>query len=813
MLKIKMFLALSIVLLNSNASNAQEQLQEKVEIHSSLPTIEKVYLHTDRNYYTVGENLWYKAYSVYAYTNVLFDYSKLLYVELVSPEEKIIARNITKLEAGLGHGDFILTDSIGIKPGRYQLRAYTNWTRNFDDDFIFKKEIEIISSHVTNTKTAAAKKEKKKRKTPLKVENMNTPSNNIQFFPEGGSLIENITSVVAFKATDKNGYPYKVKGTIQDLEGNVVSEFESKHDGMGRFILNPIHGQKYIAEVNNIEGLKVKIDLPKVLEFGYVLSTTKSKEKHIISIKTNSKTLAKNPEAPLTLICSTRGITYFEGTQPLSNKKLSFLLDDSSFPEGISQVTLYDKDSKPHSERLIYIEKKNNVNISVSTNKTRYTPKEKVAIEVTAKTKEGTPLLASFSLAVTEGNNAKQNYSEMNICSYFLMQSDIKGYIHQPGYYFDSSNPKRLQYLDLLLLTQGWRDFLWKQIPTYKNGLKYKVEKDINISGRVMDRFRKKKKETYNVSMMLTTENNSAMDYKTTDPNGRFKFEGISFVGSSTLLLNTQNKKEKNKGILYLDSIYNEPITIDYKEKPAAPIVKEIINSIKNNIYKKNILFNILDTNVLDEVLINGKKRKKKSTTSIATADHVYIVDEKTPHFSSILQLIQFNVSGVMVSRNGIKFSRFNGAPLLMVDGTEIDFQSLESISPDDVARIESITSAGAAVYGARGGNGVILIYTKEGRINQPKKAMYSISKRIQGFQKTRVFYAPKYNTSESKKEMLPDVRNTLFWNPYIHPDANGNCNIDFYNDQGSKKVNITLEGITDKGIPVIIRTHYSTVK
>ena len=797
-----------------NTTFAQNTQENKPEVHSSLPAIEKVYLHTDRNYYTVGENLWYKAYSVYAYTNILFDYSKLLYVELVSPEKKIVARNVTKLEAGLGHGDFILTDSIGVKPGRYQLRAYTNWTRNFDDDYIFKKEIEIISSHVRAQKSATPNKKKKKKKDVVAQEAINGPAYTIQFFPEGGSLIENVSSVVAFKATDKYGYPFKVKGQIQDLQGNIVSEFESAHDGMGRFVLNPIHGQQYIAEVNTPKDEKIKIELPKVQEYGYVLAIVKSKGKNIVSIKTNPKTLAKNPNEPISLICSTRGITYFEGAQPLAKTKLSFILDDSEFPEGISQITIYDANSKPHSERLIYIEKKNNLNISVSPNKTRYSPEEKVTIEVNAKTKEGTPLLASFSLAATEANNTKPNLDEMNICSYFLMQSDIKGYIHQPGYYFNRSNPRRLPHLDLLLLTQGWRNFLWKQAPSYKNGIKYKVEKDLTISGRVQLNFGKKKKEAYKISMMLTSEKGSALDYRTTDPNGRFKFEGISFVGATTLLLNTKNQKDENKGILYLDSIYNEPATIDYRERPAPPAVKEVVNSIKNTIYRKNIEFNIMDTNMLDEVLIKAKKKKEKRTSSIARADHEYIIDEKTPHFSSILQLLQFNVPGLIVSGGGgIRFSRFNGPPLLMVDGSEVDFQTLESITTDDVAKIETITSAGGAVYGSRGGNGVILIYTKEGKINRPNKAKYSISKKIQGFQSARVFYAPKYDTPASKKEMLPDVRNTLYWNPYVHPDANGNSTINFYNDQGSKQVNIVLEGITDTGIPIILHSQYDTVK
>lgn len=126
------------------STNFAQQLTDSIEkAKKNPPEVEKVYLHTDRNYYTIGESLWYKAYSVYAYTNQLFDHSKILYVELISPESKIISRNITNLEGGLGHGDFVLADSLGIKPGTYQLRAYTNWMRNYGDDFVSKKKFKL----------------------------------------------------------------------------------------------------------------------------------------------------------------------------------------------------------------------------------------------------------------------------------------------------------------------------------------------------------------------------------------------------------------------------------------------------------------------------------------------------------------------------------------------------------------------------------------------------------------------------------------------------------------------------------------------
>jgi len=184
-----LYFLLSIVFLNA---------QDK-----SISDIEKVYLHTDRNTYFMGEDLWYKAYNVRASNNLLFDNSNILYVELISADSKIIARNKTNLEMGLGYGDFQLQDSLGVKPGTYQLRAYTNWNRNFGDDFIFKKDIEIIDVFAPNDKPKTAKNIPLESKT-AKKEATKPNTFQVDFFPEGGSLLENVASVVGFKAVELN---------------------------------------------------------------------------------------------------------------------------------------------------------------------------------------------------------------------------------------------------------------------------------------------------------------------------------------------------------------------------------------------------------------------------------------------------------------------------------------------------------------------------------------------------------------------------------------------------------------------------------
>ncbi|MFS4457159.1 TonB-dependent receptor plug domain-containing protein [Maribacter sp. 2304DJ31-5] len=788
--------------------NSQSSPLEKESKDASVPTIEKVYLHTDRTHYTLGEDLWYKAYLVYGYVHVPFDHSNILYVELISQESKVVARNITQLDHGLGHGDFSLSDSAGFKPGRYQLRAYTNWMRNFGDDFIFKKEIEIVDLKDRVVQNL------QEEPTDLSLDTTSPKTNktiDFQFFPEGGSLIEGISTRVAFKAVDVHGNPIEVSGKIFDQEGTLITSFKSQHHGIGTFSLNNIKEQIYTAEILATDSKTFKIPLPKVLKHGYVLNAHQRKGQHFITIKTNQATLDKESGAPLTLMATTRGITYFEGSQTLEKNTLTFVLPTQDFPEGIAQITLYDKNQRPHSERLIYIAKDHDVSVTLSTDKETYLPKEKVNIKVSSKTAHGDALAGSFSLASIE--NPKNNVMGSNICSYFLMESDIRGKVHAPWEYFDIANPKRMQQLDLLLLTQGWRDFLWKQFPSSETGTDYSAEKRIKVSGRVNGK-RKNDKNKYTVTMTLTKEGKVAISETVADAAGNFEFNDIMFTGYASLLLNSQNEEGKNKGKLELNPIYREAPVADFKQHFLPRNVKNNVSSFAENILKKNLIFGVSNENRLDEVVVTGKKEPEKKSTSIGKADFVKILDDKTPSFSTMAQLIQFSIPGVIASRGSIRFSRYNGQALILMDGLEISLDILSGITPDDVDRLEAITSAAAAVYGQRGGNGVIMIYTKEGAVNKAiRTAPYTVSKRVQGFYDARVFYAPDHNAFETLDPTEPDLRNTLHWEPYLHPDENGTVELFYYNSEASYPVQITLEGITHTGIPIVIRKSYDVSK
>jgi len=587
---------------------------------------------------------------------------------------------------------------------------------------------------------------------------------------------------------------------------------------MGKFAITPEKDQEYHAEITTPENKKIKVPIPKAEEKGYALSMNFIKGKKVITIKTNQKTLSEKPNSPLTLICSTRGVTYYVASQPLYQTETSFLLPEDDFPDGIAQITLFDEESKPQSERLIYIEKNHGLSVSVTTDKNEYLPKEKIDIYITAKDKQNKPLIASFSIAATDTNGTvNEPDNNINICSYFLMTSDIKGKINNPGYYFNLYNPERLVHLDLLLLTQGWRDFVWKRKPSLKEVPDFSVEKGIKISGKIEKTFTSAGKENSLIKMILTKKENLIMLSDTTDSEGRFKFDNLAFAENATLFLNVKNEKGKNSGHIFLDSIYNQPLPANFENYKLIKSEETRIASLEENIYQKNIFFNIPIENRLNDVVVKAVKKKSEERSLFGFADYTYVPDGKGPYFNNVFKLMQFYIPNVTVTGNTIRFNRYNGSPIILVDGIETEMGILAGMNPEDIAKIEAIKTSRAAVFASMraGGNGVILIYTKEGGgYNKDlKKNSYSLTKLISGYQETRVFYSPNYEKTTEAENEKPDIRNTLYWNPYVSPDQDGNAEISFYNSEANTTVKVTLEGITSEGIPIVVTKNYTIKK
>ncbi|MEO6497490.1 MAG: hypothetical protein ABIN95_00690, partial [Mucilaginibacter sp.] len=206
---------------------------------------EKIHLHLDKPYYAVGEDIWFKAYVTAGSDHRLSALSGILNVELINDRDSIKQSIKIPLTSGLGWGDLNLADTL--KEGNYRIRAYTNWMRNAGDEFIYSRRLSVWPASPIGPQDPARPNP---NTTFGRAQAVAASRPDVQFFAEGGDLIEGLPAVVAFKATDASGRSLSVRGQLLNAQNAVVvPSFSSRHAGMGRFAFVPGAGQHYHARL------------------------------------------------------------------------------------------------------------------------------------------------------------------------------------------------------------------------------------------------------------------------------------------------------------------------------------------------------------------------------------------------------------------------------------------------------------------------------------------------------------------------------------------------------------------------------------
>ena len=249
---------------------------------------EKVFLHLDRSYYSAGETVWYKAYLLNASTHEADSVSGVLYVELIdATARKVRQRGQLRAENGYAAGNFALPDSLPA--GHYQLRAYTNWMRNFPEEFNFTHDFRVFDAR------------------PPEVTFPVSGPVDLQFFPEGGNLVAGFDCRVGFKAIGPDGRAVAVVGTILVNDRDTLTPFRSEHLGMGRFSIPVKAGQTYTAVLFNPDGTERRFPLPAAQPTGSGLAVDASGKDALRAFVYNVVPQATAPRE-LVLLVQMRGV-------------------------------------------------------------------------------------------------------------------------------------------------------------------------------------------------------------------------------------------------------------------------------------------------------------------------------------------------------------------------------------------------------------------------------------------------------------------------------------------------------------------------
>jgi hypothetical protein len=754
---------------------------------------EKIYIHYDKEYYVAGETIWFKAY-LYS-EGKPSGLSNNLYVQFTDNKGQIISKGKYPVLGAVTKGSIHIPDSL--PQGNYFLRAVTPYMLNGEEEFIYRKNIVVYKPGTANM--------------------ANPPQNiSLQFFPESGQMVDGVLSVVGFKANDQWGIPVEANGIIKTEDGTNVAQFHSYHDGIGRVQFKPIAGKKYIAELETPAG-KRTYNLPEVQPSGISLKIQDEKGGKKFQLSRGSKEAGKFDIVRLVVQINNHVTNEFEVAFEDYPSIIGHIITNE-LPSGILHFTVFNKEGLPLAERLTFVdngEYRNNdtlVPVSINTEK-------RAANTIELNFPDSVQHSCSVSITDYQGTGIT---NEDNIYSRFLLTSDLKGYIHNPAWYFDRQNDTTKLAIDNLMLTHGWSRFNWTkilagQVPV----IKYTDEDLLAISGKVEDERTKQPLTNGQLNILLEAADSSSQTYELqVDSKGTFARDSMYFMGQAKLFYGYLDKNGKLKNAIVLldsnalnDVVHSVPrITDDiYSEKYFSLTGKGEMD--KRSLYIKGEKDEAIE---LENVTIQAKSSKRpidivneKYTKGVFRSPGKVTLDNiNEPANDRSLNVVDYIKNripqltlqgGTFVNRKNFSLqSGRNWLVGIFLNEVPTDINQLRILRADDVALVK-FYEAGFVGVGSGSPGGALAVYTKEkSNKDLPPDKLDFVE--MVGYAITKEFYHPDYSTP-LPKHARPDNRTTLYWNPDVFSDGDAKAvKINFYNNDFSKKFKVVMEGFDATG-------------
>lgn len=816
---------------------------------------EKVYLQFDNTSYYTGETIWFKAFVTSASTLGRAQ-SKVLYVDLLSPTGVLLKQQKLKIVAGQADGSFPLLDGstaqarekrgvVGYPSGFYEVRAYTSYMLNFEDEILFSRVLAVYdppkeegnyyeSSPVITLKRSETSEFRPKTEKLRKI--------NASFYPEGGHLVIGKPCRVAFKVTDDTGFGVDATGQI---EGKNIS-FSTVHDGMGWFTFTP---QERSADVEiTVDGTSKSFSLPEAEPSGYVMTVDPIGSDSIrISVDgsgINSTTLG------IGLTC--RGELMDFGTIETGPSPAEMIIPMHGVPEGVCRVYLFDRKGIQYASRSLYHRSKVTKApvLEVKSDKGSYGPFEKITLDFTLTEKES-PFRDRFCLSVRDSRTQNNAYTD-DLRTSMLLSSDLRGFIEHPSWYFDSDAPERDEALDLLCLVQGWERYDWEIMTGQKQfSERHRMEESLTLNGWILNSSGKKKMEGVEVSASLVPQDKTQTEiysYKT-DKLGYFGFDiGAEFYDKAKFTISATTDRENLVGT-------SARIQID---RPTSPPVRAytpgelVFSGIKGGtINKRNgkknedeiefpTVINIETGYLLPDVDIDEERMYIDYFTFNAfdVVKDVELELDKGDYSTDLMGYLIDKGYEVVLSDSGGTVGSINGwEPFFYIHNKSkylyqgiyehpgaIDARDIKSIMIFDRPMFlmnilaqcplyqDYLNASIQTIFGEDLYRRMVLVdvqIKEEGELST-RDELFKINKRIttvDGYSRPYSFYSPEYPQGPVFGDV--DYRRTLYWNPNVITDEDGKAQVEFYNNSITRHFNIEAAGITSAGVPYILDTGF----
>lgn len=674
------------------SSALKEKFQRETE-KRALYAPELIHLFTDRDVYAAGDTLWFSAWVLNDQTLDPTRRSRMLYVDLIDPLQKVVQDLVLEIIDGTAVGSFVFSENLR-EDAYFQLRAYTRWQLNFDSTYLFNRVIPVWQDpavaaadtlnqerYVQVTKGASERlfwkriREKQERKSNLAAIAETIPSDSLpidlHFLPEGGTWLSGFPSRLAFKALAPDGYGIDIEGVILDQNDSLIAPFQSEHLGMGSLLLVPQPGKRYVAQLYNGQ----RVALPDPLPSGASLRADLVNGSKV-SVTVSVSTELLSPKEPLFLTLSAPGYNPYSYAVPRVKTRTSLDIPLEELPGGPVRFTLYTDKAEPLAERLLFLPAQSRmVQFDV---KTRHTPAavpndgsgDLLTISVASSDAlTGKPVQTLLALSVTDSLFSVPDSSASTLRSAMLLESFVSGRVENPDYYFAHPYSEIASRLDLVMLTHGWRGFAEPKpvVITDKKGktttltgekaLVNQPETEFSLAGGLVNAFGGSVARQF-LTLLAQGDYSFTLD-RITDQQGRFSFRDLPLQGTTKLTLIAQKENKERR-------TFNIGITIDSTEvmkKPAAFAPQIPAESIGMNAalagFRRNkeadkrfldSLVHIPGMHYIEEVSITSKRIVKNSYNKNGPGNADIVFDEqklgKYDRFSNLLEVLHNEIPG-----------------------------------------------------------------------------------------------------------------------------------------------------------------------
>jgi hypothetical protein len=711
-----LFLFLFLFLQNGHSQkhiDVPDYISQRFKKYCTAVPREEIFVHSDRDDYIAGENLWFNIYLIDRQSFMPSGNSRIAYFELLNPENRAVVQKRIRIDNGYGPGQIVLPDTLST--GTYTIRAYTSWMKNFLPYNCFMKDINIYNA-------------------------LNTKAFRKKLHPGDVAKRGGVSKVI--QGTANSGMTLKVNNQKPDVTEILVTADES-----------------YRSQNNNL----------------------------------------------FYLFIQTHGIIDRISAEGIGDGNAKIVVKKNLFTSGINQITLFDINGWPICERYIYTPEKESNNLTLHPAESA-DPRSKISVSIESVIEsDNNPDQANFSVSVAPLTNESE---VLALKDYMIFGTEFG-----TDPLFSGNRIKISEFTQeaidsaLLNVTSNWIKWgtiLADKLPSFR----YMAEKDSHyISGTLLNS-EQRAADSNEFLIMSTPGKEAGFRYAKTDNAGNFIFSINIDERLKDLIIQPDDilkNRKINIGSSFSDDYPKSKTILDSTKKLIPSFISKWgVNYQVKTIYGSSSLGDPLHRSA---PAFKTKRFYGKPDIELVMADYIKLPVMQEVFFELLPGVFLKNKKSVYEISVADLFDNkvYESPPGLFVDGVMINDPSvIANLDPELVEKIDVVKEkyfVGDYLF-----FGIVNVITKAGDFSSVTLPDYAIRLPYRVTDPVPSFVSPDYSSEDMKNSRIPDLRNTLYWNPSVKPGKDGIANIDFWTSDFASDYMIRVEGVTAGGKPVSLR-------